>query len=27
MQQVVIEPGPDGTTVDLYLEINHGHPA
>jgi anti-sigma regulatory factor (Ser/Thr protein kinase) len=27
MQQVVIEPGPDGTTVDLYLEISHGHPA
>jgi anti-sigma regulatory factor (Ser/Thr protein kinase) len=27
MQQVVIEPGPDGTTVDLYLEITHGHPA
>jgi hypothetical protein len=27
MQQVTIEPGPNGTTVDLYLEISHGHPA
>jgi PAS domain S-box-containing protein len=25
MQQVTIEPGPSGTTVDLYLRINHGH--
>jgi PAS domain S-box-containing protein len=25
MQQVIIEPGPSGTTVDLYLRINHGH--
>jgi PAS domain S-box-containing protein len=27
MQQVTIEPGPSGTTVDMYLRINHGHPA
>ena len=27
MQQVIIEPGPTGTTVDLYLEISNGHPA
>ena len=27
MHQVVIEPGPTGTTVDLYMEINHGYPA
>jgi len=25
MQQVTIEPGPTGTTVDLYLRISHGH--
>jgi len=25
MQQVTIEPGPSGTTVDLYLRISHGH--
>ena len=25
MQQVTIEPGQSGTTVDLYLRINHGH--
>jgi serine phosphatase RsbU (regulator of sigma subunit) len=27
MQQVTIEPGPSGTTVDMYLRINRGHPA
>jgi PAS domain S-box-containing protein len=27
MQQVTIEPGPSGTTVDLYLRISRGHPA
>ena len=27
MQQVTIEPGPSGTTVDLYLRISHGHVA
>jgi PAS domain S-box-containing protein len=25
MQQVTIEPGPFGTTVDLYMGISHGH--
>jgi anti-sigma regulatory factor (Ser/Thr protein kinase) len=25
MQQVTIEPGPAGTTVDLYMGIGHGH--
>ncbi len=25
MQQVTIEPGPSGTSVDLYLRISHGH--
>ena len=25
MQQVTIEPGPSGTTVDLYMGISHGH--
>jgi PAS domain S-box-containing protein len=25
MQQVTIEPGPSGTTVDLYLRISRGH--
>jgi hypothetical protein len=27
MQQVTIEPGPGGTTVDMYLRITHGYPA
>ncbi|MGH3153495.1 MAG: SpoIIE family protein phosphatase, partial [Streptosporangiaceae bacterium] len=27
VHQVTIEPGPDGTTVDLYVEISHGHSA
>jgi anti-sigma regulatory factor (Ser/Thr protein kinase) len=27
MQQVTIEPGPSGTTVDMYVRINRGHPA
>ena len=27
MQQVTIEPGPAGTTVDMYLRITHGYPA
>ena len=27
MQQVTIEPGPAGTTVDMYLRITHGFPA
>jgi PAS domain S-box-containing protein len=27
MQQVTIEPGPSGTTVDLYMRISNGHPA
>jgi anti-sigma regulatory factor (Ser/Thr protein kinase) len=26
-QQVTIEPGPSGTTVDMYVRINRGHPA
>ena len=27
MQQVTIERGPAGTTVDMYMRINHGYPA
>ena len=27
MQQVTIEPGPSGTTVEMYVRINRGHPA
>jgi len=27
MQQVTIEPGPGGTTVDMYLRITHGYSA
>ena len=27
MNQVTIEPGPAGTTVDMYLRITHGYPA
>ena len=27
MHQVTIVPSPSGTTVDLYLRINHGHSA
>ena len=27
MQQVTIEPGPAGTTVDMYVRITHGYPA
>ena len=27
MQQVTIEPGPAGTTVDMYVRITRGHPA
>ena len=27
MQHVTIEPGPSGTTVDMYVRINRGHSA
>jgi anti-sigma regulatory factor (Ser/Thr protein kinase) len=27
MQQVTIEPGPAGTTVDMYVRITHGYSA
>jgi hypothetical protein len=25
MQEVTIEPGPSGTTVEMYVRINRGH--